>query len=143
MADKIFLDENEVTVTEDQLRVHGRSFRIRDIRRVGVIRKRRRLKIVPILLAMVGLAIWIPNSGTWWIPYAGLGIVAVAWVWVRQIKTNNRIILDTLNGEQTAMESTDQLHTERVVKAVRDAIDARRHPGSTAMEVDPSESKDK
>ena len=75
MDDQVFLDENDVTVTRDQLVVADASFRIREIRRVGVI-KRRRSRLPPILLAMVGLAMWIPDTEAWWIGYAGLVIVA-------------------------------------------------------------------
>ncbi len=131
MDDQVFLDENDVTVTRDQLVVAGASFRIREIRRVGVT-KRRRSRLLPILLAMVGLAMWIPDTEAWWIGYAGLVVVAVAWVWVRKIKTNHRIILDTLNGEMTALETQDERWTEKIVKAVRDAMAARQQPRSAS-----------
>ena len=121
MADKVFLDESGITVTEEQLLVPGRSFKIIDIDSVGVTGKRAS-RLAPILVGLIGLAIWVPQSDTWWIGYAGLGIVALAWIWVRRLKTRYSIVLSTGDGGTTALESQDELLVERVVKALNYAM---------------------
>ena len=121
MADQVFLDEGGVTVTEEQLLVPGQSFKIKDIDAVGV-RGKRPSRLAPILVGLIGLAIWVPQSDTWWVGYAGLGIVAFAWIWVRRLKTRYRIVLDIGDSETTALESIDELLIERVVKALNDAM---------------------
>lgn len=128
LADQVFLEENGVTVTEAQLLVPGESFMIRDILRVGVVRKRRS-KIPAILLALIGLAMWVPESEIWWLGYAGLGIVAAAWIWARKIKTDHQILLDMVDGEMTALHSQDERWVERIVKALNDAKRARSGQG--------------
>ena len=119
MADQVFLDEGGVTVTEDQLLVPGQSFKIRDIDGVGV-RGRRPSRLGPILVGMIGLAIWLSTSQLY--TYLGLAIVAGAWIWIRRLKTTFRIVLDIGDSETTALESIDQLLVERVVKALNDAM---------------------
>jgi hypothetical protein len=71
---------------------------------------------------LVGLAIWVPQSDTWWVGYAGLGIVALAWIWVRRLKTRYSIVLSTGDDGTTALESQDELLIERIVKALNDAM---------------------
>lgn len=121
MADKVFLDESGITVTEEQLLVPGRSFKIIDIDSVGVTGKRPS-RLAQILVGLVGLAIWVPQSDTWWVGYAGLGIVALAWIWVRRLKTRYSIVLSTGDDGTTALESQDELLIERIVKALNDAM---------------------
>lgn len=121
MADQVYLDEGGITVTEEQLLVSGLSFKIRDIDSVGV-RGKRPSRLAPILVGLIGLAMWIPQSGTWWIGYAGLGVVGFAWIWIRRLKTRYRIVLDIGDSETTALESIDEQLIERVVKALNEAM---------------------
>ncbi len=121
MSDKVFLNESGVTVTEERLLVPGRSFKIIDIDSVDVTGTRPS-RLVSILVGLIGFAIWVPQSDTWWVGYAGLGIVAMAWIWVRRLKTRYSIVLSTGDGGTTALESQDKPLVERVVEALKDAM---------------------
>lgn len=108
-------------MTEEQLLVPGLSFKINDIDAVG-IRGKRPSRLAPILVGLIGLAMWIPQSETWWIGYVGLGVVAVAWIWVRRLKTKYRILLKIRDKETTALESTDEPLIQRIVGALDEAM---------------------
>ena len=119
MADKVFLDESGITVTEEQLLVSGLSFKISDIDGVG-IRGKRPSRLAPILVGMIGLAVWLSTSQLY--TYLGLAIVAAAWIWIRRLKTQYRIVLDIDDNETTAFESIDEPLIQRVVQALNDAM---------------------
>ena len=119
MADQVYLEEGGITVTEEQLLVPGLSFNIRDIDGVGV-RGKRPSRLAPILVGLVGLAIWLSTSQLY--TYLGLAIVAAAWIWIRRLKTRYRIVLDIGDSETTALESVDEQLIERVVKALNEAM---------------------
>ena len=119
MADKVFMDESGITVTEEQLLVSGLSFRISDIDAVG-IRGKRPSRLAPILVGMIGLAVWLSTSQLY--TYLGLAIVAAAWIWIRRLKTRYRVVLDIDDNETTAFESIDEPLIQRVVQALNDAM---------------------
>ena len=119
MADKVFLDESGITVTEEQLLVSGLSFKISDIDGVG-IRGKRPSRLAPILVGLIGLAVWLSTSQLY--TYLGLAIVAAAWIWIRRLKTQYRIVLDIDDNETTAFESIDEPLIQRVVQALSDAM---------------------
>lgn len=119
MADKVFLDESGITVTEEQLLVSGLSFKISDIDGVG-IRGKRPSRLAPILVGLIGLAVWLSTSQLY--TYLGLAIVAAAWIWIRRLKTQYRIVLDIDDNETTAFESIDEPLIQRVVQALNDAM---------------------
>ena len=119
MADKVFIDESGITVTEEQLLVSGLSFKISDIDGVG-IRGKRPSRLAPILVGMIGLAVWLSTTQLY--TYLGLAIVAAAWIWIRRLKTQYRIVLDINDNETTALESIDERLVQRVVQALYDAM---------------------
>lgn len=119
MADKVFIDESGITVTEEQLLVSGLSFKISDIDGVG-IRGKRPSRLAPILVGMIGLAVWLSTTQLY--TYLGLAIVAAAWIWIRRLKTQYRIVLDINDNETTALESIDERLVQRVVQALNDAM---------------------
>ena len=119
MADKVFIDESGITVTEEQLLVSGLSFKISDIDGVG-IRGKRPSRLAPILVGLIGLAVWLSTTQLY--TYLGLAIVAAAWIWIRRLKTQYRIVLDINDNETTALESIDERLVQRVVQALNDAM---------------------
>jgi hypothetical protein len=119
LADKVFIDESGITVTEEQLLVSGLSFKISDIDGVG-IRGKRPSRLAPILVGMIGLAVWLSTTQLY--TYLGLAIVAAAWIWIRRLKTQYRIVLDINDNETTALESIDERLVQRVVQALNDAM---------------------
>lgn len=125
MAEQVFLDENEVRVTNSRFVVPGQTYAMANVTSVAA-RKDSPSRIVPALLTIIGFLVVLGGfSEDASIGITGLVILAagVLWLWFRG--PTYFVILNTASGESRALKSRDKEWIERIVETLIQAIVAR------------------
>ena len=121
MAEKVFLDENSVKVTNSRFVVPSQTYAmsgITSVKAVIVTPKR----TVEIVLFLLGLIMVIFSGGNFGSVFGGVLFMAGGVVlWILR-KAKHIVKLSTSSGEAEALGSTDGNFILKVVKAVNDAI---------------------
>lgn len=126
MAERIFLDEGGVKVTQARFMVPGQTYAMSGVTSVAA-HKENPSKRWPILLIVLGgLAAMIGLGQTEIVTIiVGIVVLAVGILWLRALRPTYHVLLRSASGEARALSSKDREWVERVVKALNDAIVVR------------------
>ena len=122
MAEKVYLDEIDVKVTDAELVVSGQTIPMERIESADQ-NKEQQLGCLPNLLMGLGLLI-VLSSILQGIEAAVLGVAMMAGgvVWYRRLRPNYYILLTTVEGKVRALDTKDKARVDRVQGAIQKAL---------------------
>ena len=119
MAEKTFLNQNGVSVTNSRIIIGGQTFAMSNITSVRMIEETPSYK-GPLILGAIGILPMLSGDG------GGIGVglllIALAAIWAFTKKAKYFVGLMTAAGESKALNSEDQNYIGSIVQAVNDAI---------------------
>lgn len=138
MAERVFLDDEGVTVTQERFVVSGQTYFIRSIGSVTT-RIEDRNRTVPNAAMMIGALLLLytflvsASNGFSRVIVAlgviGIAILAWAWTWALKKRGVPFIVLHFTSGAEEAIRGEDSDRVDQVVRALNQAIAADRGQG--------------
>jgi hypothetical protein len=121
MEEKIFFNEDNVTVSNSRFIVSGQTYAMSNVTSV------KSGKIEPDhgssgILGVIGLACLF---GSGWVFFAGLLLIALAIFIFLNNKPTYSVILNTASGENQALTSTDKQYISEVINSLNESIVSR------------------
>lgn len=118
MEEKMFFDQNGVSVSNARFIVQGQTYAMNGVTSVKQAAKHPS-RLGPIILGIVGLiALFNGSSGVLW----GVAILAVAVFWWVKQKSEWSVVLNSSSGETQALTSTDRPYIDGVINALNQSI---------------------
>lgn len=118
----VLLEEPEISVAGDELRIADSHHRLGEIRGADLHREPAAAS-GPILMIVVGLICLLSATGDVGVMGAvlGAGLIAAAAIWWTQKKPSFQVILSKEGGEEIPFESLDEQEAARVLEAIQRA----------------------
>lgn len=118
MEEKIFFEQNGVSVSNARFIVHGQTYAMNGVTSVkqGVNNPSR---LGPIILGIVGAgAIFSGSNGIIW---GGILLALAAFWWVKQ-KPEWVVVLNSSSGEAQALKSKDKVYIDEIINSLNQSI---------------------
>jgi len=118
MEEKVFFDNNGVSVSNARFIVHGQTYAMNGVTSVKQA-VRRPSRLGPVVLGVVGpIALFNGSSGVVW----GLVLLAIAALWAVVQKPTWIVVLNSSSGEAQALTSADRSYIDGVINALNQSI---------------------
>jgi hypothetical protein len=118
MDENILFNHADITISQQHLQVHGKSYAIADIQQVEsrLVEPKR---IVALILLFCGMALLLDEGSLFAV--GGFCVLVGIVVWVAG-GTQYSVVIHTVTGEHRVVSSTDRLFTEKVIHALDTAM---------------------
>jgi hypothetical protein len=120
MEETVYLDENNVMVTNTRFSAEGRTFPLSNVSSVRSVRKDPPRQI-PIVIGLAALLAFIDGRSSNVVILGVLLLASAAGLWFFQ-KPNFMVMLSTPTGETKALSSRDNGHVSKIIAALHSAI---------------------
>jgi hypothetical protein len=115
MAETVFLNENNVQVTNARFIVTGQTYAMNGVTSVKSVRENPS-RTLPIILGILGLLTLRS------IPFVGILLIGAAVAMFKFKKARHIVVLNTSGGEVKALNSEDVDYIVRIVNALNESI---------------------
>ena len=122
MTEENFFDQDGISVTDKRVVIGGQTYALSAISSVRFIEEQPSRK-VPIILGIVGMAMWGLNSAA--LTIFGLFLVGGAVAKFIYQKPTYSVGLVTTSGDSRAISSKEKGYISKIVNAINEAIIAR------------------
>ena len=116
MAETVFLNENNVQVTNARFIVTGQTYAMNGVTSVKSVRENPS-RTLPIILGILGLLLTLKG-----IAFVGILLIGVAIAMFKLKKARHIVVLNTSGGEVKALNSEDVDYIVRIVNALNESI---------------------
>jgi|ERR1035437_124585 hypothetical protein len=115
--EKIFYQDNNVTITQSQFIAGSKTYAIRNISSASNY-EIKKSKTGAILLLVIGFFLSIPEP----IRILGWGLIIIGVIWLIKIEGKYSVRISTDSGEENSFIHHDKAYIQKIVNALNDAI---------------------
>src|SRR5690606_1122577 len=119
MSEKIFFEQDSVSVSNARFVVKGATYPISAITSVRAVRSKN-FPFLALVLILIGFGILLGGEPTLLI--FGVAAMALGVVWIVKKKEVYSVVLQTSSGESQVLESKDRQYIHSVVDALNNSI---------------------
>lgn len=114
--EKIFLKDNNVTITQSRFISLDTTYAMRNISSVSMFQiKKKKKKTLAILLIVIGVLFFIPSRGV-------LLLIGIAMIILNKDKYKYSVRIQSNAGEADGFISTDKVYIQKIIDSVNDAM---------------------
>lgn len=116
-VEKIFLQDNNVYVSQSRFISSGKTFAMRNISSVSN-HKIEKSKTAQIIIIIIGLLLLFSEELMWW----GFALAILGGIWLHFVKNEYSVRIQSNSGEADGLISNDEKYIQNVVNAINEAI---------------------